>query len=88
MKTIKPVRIFPETVDVYHDEEGYLGTVNEYEFNQFRIDIMSEYRGNKCVTPYYVLRDDIQYHIDYSGRLEKWAFFDTIENQLRQLLRG
>jgi hypothetical protein len=76
-------KITPETVNIYHDEYGFIGEANEYEFNDLRIQIM-----NNKVEGYYVLKGDVRYYINNEGRLADWAFFGLYEDQLRQLLKG
>jgi len=83
--------INPEQVEVFHDDDGCLGRVNEYEFNDLRIQIMRKYKdGDVYQTPYYVLNDDKTTYIDKNGRLigSNCGFFRTHEQHLRELLRG
>lgn len=74
-------KIVPETVQIYHDDYGFIGDANEYEFNSLRIDI----KRNK-LNGYYVLKNDTRYYINKNGTLDEWNFFDQIFNQLDELL--
>lgn len=78
---LKIKKVVPETVLIYHDEYGFIGEANEYEFDLFRIDI----KENK-LEGYYVLKDDTQYHIDRKGVLVDWDFFDFKERCIEILL--
>ena len=77
-------KITPETVEIHHDQYGYIGTANEYEFNQLRIDIMNSDEDSE----YYVLKNNVRHYINNDGRICKWNFFELHESQLRELLRG
>lgn len=87
MKIIK--RIKPETANVvFVDKDGTkhdLGEVNEYEFNQLRIEIMREGLEGYRVIP---SGDSREYIINSNGRVVDWPdnLFSVIENQLRTLL--
>lgn len=84
--------IFPEKVKVYKTGQGGIklfAEVNEYEFNDLRIQIMRAYKdGEAHITPYFVRHNDQDFSINKHGRIMgDWKFFNTIENQLRQLLK-
>lgn len=78
---LKIKKVVPETVEVWHDEYGFIGEANEYEFDLLRIDI----KENK-LEGYYVLKDSVQYHIDRSGVLVDWNFFNFKEQCIEKLL--
>ena len=80
---LTPKKIEPETVKVHHDEHGFIGEMNEYEFTDFRIQIM-----DAKATGYYVATDEGPSRINSQGRIEKWSFFNLQEEQLRKLLKG
>jgi hypothetical protein len=72
--------IIPETVSLWHDDYGFIGNANEYEFNSFRIDIMeNELEG------YYVLKNKTRHYINKNGTLSHWSFFNLMEEQLEKL---
>jgi hypothetical protein len=76
--TIK--KVIPETVMIWHDEYGFIGEVNEYEFNLFRIEI----KKNK-LNGYYVLKDENCIYINQKGQVESWEFFKLMEETLDEL---
>lgn len=74
-------KVIPETVDVWHDEYGFIGEANEYEFGLLRIEIKrNELEG------YYVLKNGTHYHIDKNGNLDRWDFFTSFDKILEDLL--
>jgi limonene-1,2-epoxide hydrolase len=75
-------KIEPQTVEIWNSD-GYFATVNEYEFNDIRIQIKKEQAEG-----FYVLLDDQKYFIDKDGMLIVWliGLFDTINDQLIELL--
>lgn len=62
---IKPVRIEPPMVDLYNPEGKWLGTVNEYEFHEFRVQIYK----NKA-EGYYFQYEGVDTSIDKNGRFK------------------
>ena len=79
---IKYKQIKPQTVDVWSEEYGYIGNVNEYEFNHLRIQIKEQ-----KATGYYVFFNGERIRIFPSGGLEEWptGLFDLIADQLHKL---
>jgi hypothetical protein len=76
--TIK--KVIPETVMIWHDDHGFIGEANEYEFNLFRIEI----KKNK-LNGYYVLKDENCIYINQKGQVESWEFFKLMEETLDEL---
>lgn len=79
--TIKINKIEPEVVVIFKDGE-YFGTVNEYEFNDLRIQIKKAQ-----VEGFTVRKDGIDFPIDSDGRLLAWDFFELYSKQLEELVR-
>jgi hypothetical protein len=80
---IKYNKIEPQTVEIWNSD-GFFARVNEYEFNDIRIQIKKEQAEG-----FYVLLDDQKYFIDKDGRIIDWpreGLFNTINDQLIQLL--
>jgi hypothetical protein len=72
--------IIPETVSLWHDDYGFIGNVNEYEFNSFRIDIVeNELEG------YYVLKNKTRFYINKNGTFSHWSILDSFEERLEKL---
>lgn len=73
------------TADVYAPDDTFLGTVNEYQFNDIRIQIM---RSN--AVGYYVLLNGKKYQIGSNGSLLDWPteLFGIMEEQLMELIFG
>jgi hypothetical protein len=80
---IKINKIIPQTVEAFTPDNISLGFINEYEFNDLRIQL----KENK-VDGYYLMFNDLKHQIDKDGRLPLWSkgFFDLQENQLMKLL--
>jgi predicted ATPase len=81
---IKVTVIKPQTVEVFDPNNKSLGFVNEYEFNDLRIQVATE-----NISGYYVLFNGEKIQIEPSGKLFSWpvGFFDTIEQQLATLFK-
>lgn len=80
-------KITPEEVDVYYNGE-LKGSVNEYEFNDLRIQILKEKAEGWSVRPKHNSNHD--YPIDKNGRLDwnkygKSEFFELFLDQLSQI---
>lgn len=78
---LKIKKIVPETVMIWHDDYGFIGEANEYEFDLLRVDI----KENQ-LEGYYVLKNNTQYHIDRRGVLVDWDFFELKEECLEKLM--
>ena len=81
---IKINKIPAPTVDLYSPIGHLLGTVNEYEFNDVRIQIMeSQLEG------YYIVdASGACFYIDKNGRLPLWPkCFDLMSDQLTKLVK-
>lgn len=78
-------RITPQTVEVFTPKGRSMGFVNEYEFNDLRVQIAE----NK-LEGYYVMYNNIKHPIDKNGRIEDWSqgLFDLFETQLSNLFRA
>lgn len=60
-------RIKPQVVALYDPEDNYLGDVNEYEFNDFRLRLVQNE-----LTGYYIKFQQSKYEIDKYGTLNPW----------------
>lgn len=71
-----------ETVDVYKDGV-FFATVNQFEFNDIRIQIMRERAEN-----FTVLFDGVHIVIDKNGRINNWPhkMFSLLDEQLGILI--
>lgn len=80
---VKLNKIEPQIVEVYHVEEGLIGKLNQYEFNDLRVQICREQ-----VIGYFVFFNERSYPIDANGRISGWpkGLFDLFDEQLEQLL--
>jgi hypothetical protein len=88
MQPIKFNKIEPQTVEVWNSD-GFFARVNEYEFNDIRIQIRNFNRNNpRGGTDWYALYNDQKIKIDTDGKVEDWprGFFDMFGNQLFDLL--
>lgn len=83
MKKIKVYRIKPQEVDLYGPDGEFLASVNEYEFNDARVQIKE--LGLKG---YYIFFEGQRIRIDSRGRLEKHpdGLFDTLQDLWRKLI--
>jgi hypothetical protein len=86
---VEIIRIELETVELYHDDRGLLGEVNEFEFNSFRIGIMNRWYANgiEGITPYYytLKGDSERFYFDWRGQPSDWCGFNMYESQLTAL---
>jgi hypothetical protein len=78
-------RITPQTVEVFTPADISMGFVNEYEFNDLRVQI-----ATYSLDGYYVWHNNEKLYIDKHGRLPDWGngLFDLIENQLCELFKA
>lgn len=78
-------KIKPQEVEVFNSDDKSLGFVNEYEFNDLRIQI-----AENNLEGYYVMFNDIKHPIDQNGRIEDWSqgLFDLFEIQLSKLFQA
>jgi len=76
-------KIPPPTCLVYNPDNTLLGEVNEYEFNDIRIQIREQ-----GLSGYYAKFGEDILKIDSKGRGDNWllGMFDLFETQLNQLL--
>lgn len=76
-------KIEPQTVDQYNPDDEFMGAVNEYEFNDIRLQIKK-----KGVAGYYIKFNREKIHIDKRGNLESSpnGLFDTNLNLLMELI--
>jgi hypothetical protein len=76
-------KITPQTVELFNPQNESMGFINEFEFNDIRIQIKKQ-----CVEGYYCLFQGIKCEIDRNGKVKKWpdGFFDLHEKQLMELL--
>lgn len=81
---IKVNKIEPYTCEAFDPQDNSLGFLNEYEFNDLRIQIRkAEAEG------YYMKREDGEICvINSKGKLANWprGFYDTTEYQLMELI--
>jgi len=77
-------KIIPFTCEVFDFNNNSLGFLNEYEFNDLRIQISKE-----KINGYYMRFNNICIPILEDGKLELWpnGFYDIIENQLAILFK-
>jgi len=82
-KIMKINRITPPTVDLYNPDGEKIGTVNEYEFNDFLIQLKNNY-----IEGYHSIFNGERIDILEYGRISKQpkGFFDIIEFQMGELL--
>lgn len=75
--------IKPLTVDFYNPKGELQGKINEYELNDILIQLKNNY-----VSGYYCLFNGEKVYILEGGVIhaQPIGFFDTIENQLHQLM--
>ena len=76
-------KITPPTVDVYGSGDAFLGTLNEYELLDFRVQI----KENRA-TGYYLIHNGEKIRIDQNGKPESWpdGLLDTMPNLLVKLI--
>ena len=74
---LRITKIKPPEVQFWY-KETFIGYVNEYEFNDLRIQIKDD-----KIEGYWVFSDDKEYHIFNNGRLtERPKCFKLLEEQL------
>ncbi len=80
---IKINKIEPQVVELYSPDGTLMGLINEYEFNDIRVQIKNEQAEG-----YYCMFEGRRFNIDKNGRSNDWweGFFSTIEYQLMNLL--
>jgi predicted ATPase len=76
-------KITPQTVELFNPQGESMGFINEYEFNDIRIQIQKEKAEG-----YYLIFNNEACIIDKNGRVDYWpdGFFDLFDKQLDQLL--
>ncbi len=80
---MKVNKIKPQEVEIFDPSDNSLGFVNEYEFNDFRIQI-KEYEAEG----YYAMFNGHRINIDKDGGINDWidGFFDLFQIQLSKIL--
>jgi predicted ATPase len=80
---IEVKKIKPFKCRAYSPEGIYLGMLNDFEFNDLRIQIAKE----KAIG-YYMIFNKRKICITQNGRCDGWpnGFYDTFENQLSELI--
>lgn len=80
---IKINKIIPQTVELFNPQDESMGFINEYEFNDIRIQIKEQQAEG-----YYCMFNGKKFNIDKNGRSKDWfkGFFDLHDNQLLELL--
>lgn len=75
-------KIIPQTVEVFDNEGNSLGMLNEFEFNEIRIQI-KEQGLEGC----YAMFEGEKIFIDRDGRVNNWpeGFFDLLDDQFTRL---
>lgn len=83
-ETIKINKIIPQTVEAFSPDGSSMGFVNEYEFNDLRVQIATH-----KIMGYYVKYNDKRYYINKDGSLSFWTsgLFDLMENQYAELFK-
>ena len=81
---IKINNITPPTAEAFSPDDTSLGFLNEYEFNDLRIQIVKQ-----KVEGYYMIFNNQKIIINTDGRANNWpaGFFDISENQLAELFK-
>lgn len=82
---ITPKKITPYTCEAFDPQGKSLGFLNDFEFNDLRIQI-----GKEKASGYYMkMKDGTVCNINHDGRVENWpsGFYDLYEIQLSDLLR-
>jgi hypothetical protein len=77
-------KITPQTAELFNPDDESMGLINEYEFNDIRIQIKNEQAEG-----YYLIFEDEACVIDKNGRLDYWpeGFFDLFDKQLSELIK-
>ena len=80
---IKVNKIVPFTCECFTPNGVSLGFLNDFEFNDIRIQIK-----NEKAKGYYMVFEDEEIEITEHGRCTAWpvGFYDMWENQLAQIL--
>lgn len=80
---IKVNKITPQTVELFNPQDESMGFINEYEFNDVRIQIKEQKAEG-----YYCMFNGERFNINKDGRSQDWfeGFFDLIEQQMSKLL--
>ena len=80
---IKVNKITPQTVELFNPQNESMGFINEYEFNDIRIQIKEQQAEG-----YYCIFNGKRFDINKDGRSGNWfeGFFDLIEHQIAKLL--
>lgn len=80
---IKINRITPPTLDIYKPSGKLLGTVNEYEFLDIRVQIKKEQ-----IFGYYLIFNGEKVQIDKNGELEEYplGLLDTMSGFYFELI--
>lgn len=78
-------KIEPQTVEVFTPADRSLGFVNEYEFNDLRIQIAE----NK-LSGYYVMFEDQKLMIEPDGKMKDWSngLFDLMLIQMSKMFKA
>ena len=77
-------KLLPETHQIYHEDDGFIGDMDYFEFKDFIIQIMNEQASG-----YYVLFNGCNLYIDKDGRVDNWPndMYGLIDEQLRKLCK-
>lgn len=80
---VKVNNIDPQTVELFDPEGNSMGIINQYEFNDIRIQIK-----NQKASGYYCLFNNEKIFFQDKGGMSNWpeGFFDLQTNQLNELL--
>lgn len=80
---IQVKKIVPPTVDIYDPNDTFLGTVNEYEFLELRVQIKKAQ-----VSGYYFKTNGKKVRIDKNGTLEEYPIgvLDTMSGFYCELI--
>ena len=80
---IVPHKIKPFKCRAYYPDGKYFGLLNDFEFNDLRIQIAKEKAAG-----YYMMFNGKKIEITKNGRCSEWpiGFYDVWENQLSDLL--
>jgi hypothetical protein len=78
-------RITPQTVEAFTPTNRSMGLVNEYEFNDLRVQIATH-----KLEGYYIKYNEKKHYIGKDGRLPFWSsgLFDLFEIQLSNLFKA
>lgn len=80
---IKVNKITPQTVELFNPQDESMGFINEYEFNDVRIQIKEQQAEG-----YYCMFNGERFDINKDGRSQDWfeGFFDLLDKQMSKLL--